>query len=170
MSPWSQVLERDETRMPMSEVDMSEIDKPGVSSPAPTAARDSRRAVVAGLRGRCPACGTGRMFGAYLKVNDSCPACGEELHHHRADDAPPYFTILVVAHVIGALILLVEQFWPGSPIWLHALVWPTLVLVLSLWLLPLFKGALVAYQWALRMHGFETAGTPRARARKSSSP
>lgn len=98
------------------------------------------------------------MFCAYLKVNTACPDCGEELHHHRADDAPPYFTILVVGHVIGALILLVEEFWPDAPIWLHALVWPTLVLVLSLWLLPLFKGALVAYQWALRMHGFETTG------------
>jgi len=99
------------------------------------------------------------MFAAYLKVVETCPACGEELHHHRADDAPPYFTILIVGHIVGASILLVEEFWPDAPIWLHALVWPTLVLVLSLWLLPLFKGALVAYQWALRMHGFEKAGS-----------
>jgi uncharacterized protein (DUF983 family) len=132
--------------------------------------RDARRAIRQGLLGKCPACGTGRMFRAYLKVNDACPACGEELHHHRADDAPPYFTILVVGHVIGALILSVEEFWPDAPIWLHALVWPTLVLVLSLWLLPLFKGALVAYQWALRMHGFETAGGTSEDARTIARP
>jgi len=41
---------------------------------------------------RCPACGSGALFKRYLKVADQCPSCSEELHHHRADDAPPYFT------------------------------------------------------------------------------
>jgi uncharacterized protein (DUF983 family) len=36
------------------------------------------------------------------------------------------------------------------------MLWPTLTLALVFLLLPKFKGALVAYQWALRMHGFET--------------
>ena len=54
---------------------------------------------------KCPACGKGAMFNAYLKVNDRCPACGEELHHHRADDAPPYFTMLIVGHIVVALVL-----------------------------------------------------------------
>jgi uncharacterized protein (DUF983 family) len=137
---------------------VTEMDKLGVSPPPVASRREPWPAIIAGLRGKCPACGSGRMFRAYLKVVDTCPSCGEELHHHRADDAPPYFTILVVGHVVGALMLLTEELWPESPIWFHALVWPTLVVVLSLWLLPLFKGALVAYQWALRMHGFETAG------------
>ena len=33
---------------------------------------------------RCPACGKGRLFSRYLKVEDACPGCGEALHHHRA--------------------------------------------------------------------------------------
>src|SRR6516165_7001662 len=57
-------------------------------------------AIRKGLRGRCPSCGRGKIFRAYLKVNDECPQCGEELHHHRADDAPPYMTIVVVGHVV----------------------------------------------------------------------
>jgi uncharacterized protein (DUF983 family) len=154
----------------MSEPAMSEPAKLGATPPGAAAARrDPWPAILLGLRGRCPACGTGRMFRAYVKVADTCPSCGEELHHHRADDAPPYVTIVVVGHVIGALMLLVEEFWPESPIWLHALLWPTLVVVLSLWLLPLFKGAIVAYQWALRMHGFEAAGRTAARALRTSS-
>mgnify|MGYP003352389930 CR=1 FL=1 len=84
----------------------------------------------------------------------SCPACGEALHHHRADDAPPYFTILVVGHVIGALILLVDEIDPDLAMWKHMAIWPALVIVLSLALLPRIKGALVGLQWALRMHGF----------------
>jgi uncharacterized protein (DUF983 family) len=119
--------------------------------------RDVWPAVGNGLRGRCPACGEGRLFRAYLKVNDTCQSCGEELHHHRADDAPPYLTIVVVGHVVGSLMLLTEEFWPDAPLWLLAVTWPTLALILSLWLLPVMKGGLIAYQWALRMHGFENA-------------
>ena len=124
------------------------------------AKRDIWLSLRRGFLGRCPACGEGRIFGCYLKVNAACPQCGEELHHHRADDAPPYATIFVVGHIVGTLMLLVESFWPDAPIWLHAMVWPTLVLMLSLWFLPRVKGALIAYQWALRMHGFETAQAP----------
>ncbi|MBZ0218733.1 MAG: DUF983 domain-containing protein, partial [Fimbriimonadaceae bacterium] len=50
-----------------------------------------RPALVRGARGRCPNCGTGRLFLAYLKTVDSCDVCRQDIHHHRADDAPPYF-------------------------------------------------------------------------------
>jgi uncharacterized protein (DUF983 family) len=121
-----------------------------------TAPRDWRAALKTGFRMRCPACGEGHMFYRFLKVSDCCPTCGEELHHHRADDAPPYFTILVVAHVIGALMLLVEEHNDALDMRIHMVLWPVLTLLLVYWLLPRFKGALIAYQWALRMHGFET--------------
>ncbi len=48
--------------------------------------------------GRCPACGEGRLFRAFVKVADRCNACGEDLHHHRADDFPAYLTIFMVGH------------------------------------------------------------------------
>lgn len=125
--------------------------------------RDWMRAILNGLRLRCPACGAGRLFGRYLKVNDTCPGCGEALHHHRADDAPPYFTILIVGHVVVGAILPVERAYM-PPLWLHALVWLPLALVMSLWLLPRVKGAIVGLQWAFQMHGFgEPAGSAEAR-------
>jgi uncharacterized protein (DUF983 family) len=71
--------------------------------------RDVWQAIGKGLRDYCPACGQGRMFRAYLKVNDVCPNCGEELFHQRADDAPPYITIFVVGHIVGSLMLLAEE-------------------------------------------------------------
>jgi len=123
----------------------------------PKSDRDVSQALIRGLRGRCPACGEGKIFNKYLKVNPACPVCGEELHHHRADDAPPYMTIFVVGHVIGTGMLITEEYWPDAPIWLHMATWPVLTILLSLWLLPCIKGALIAYQWALRMHGFEDA-------------
>ncbi|MBO0764579.1 MAG: DUF983 domain-containing protein [Hyphomicrobiaceae bacterium] len=115
--------------------------------------RDWWGAVLNGFRLRCPACRRGALFGRYLKVNEACPACGEALHHHRADDAPPYFTILIVGHLIVGAILSVERaFLP--PLWLHAVVWLPLTVILCLALLPRIKGAIVGLQWALYMHGF----------------
>ncbi|HEY8246124.1 MAG TPA: DUF983 domain-containing protein [Hyphomicrobium sp.] len=111
------------------------------------------QAIRRGAAQKCPACGDGKLYRQYLKVADSCTVCGEELHHHRADDAPPYFTILIVGHFIVAGVMMVEDFFRPN-YWLHIAMWFPLTIGLSLWLLPRIKGALVGLQWALRMHGF----------------
>lgn len=116
--------------------------------------RDVGRALRRGFLGRCPRCGKGHVFRAFLKVRDRCEVCGEDLHHHRADDAPPYLTILIVAHVMGLAMATVLGTWDDIPTWVDFTLWPTMVVVLSLVLLPRIKGALIALQWALRMHGF----------------
>jgi len=107
-----------------------------------------------GFRGRCPACGAGRLYRAYLKVVDKCEVCDEELHHQRADDAPAYMTIFVVGHFIVSGLLATEFVGPDLPFWVPALVWSALAAVASLWLLPRLKGGLIGLQWANRMHGF----------------
>ena len=106
-----------------------------------------------GFLGRCPRCGEGRIFRAYLKVNDACPVCGEELHHQRADDAPPYFTMMITGHVIVGGILVLEKNF-ALDMWVQLAIWMPATVLLSLWLLPRVKGALIGYQWANRMHGF----------------
>ena len=116
-------------------------------------ARGIPGAMLRGALHRCPACGAGSLFRAYLKVADACPACGEELFHQRADDAPPYVTILVIGHLILASVVAVDLAY-GWPLWLHAAVWLPLTVALCLGFLPTAKGALVGLQWALRMHGF----------------
>ncbi len=116
--------------------------------------RDMAVAVRRGLTGHCPRCGEGRMFRAYLKVVDACPVCHEDLSPQRADDAPPYITMLVVGHFIVAGIVAAEELWPNSPLLLGAIVWSLLAIAASLIMLPRVKGALVGYQWAMRMHGF----------------
>jgi len=118
------------------------------------APRDLGRAMRRGFMERCPHCGEGRLYRAYLKVNPRCPACGEDLSHQRADDAPPYITMLIVGHIIVGGVLAAEELFPQSPLWIDALIWLWLTLILSLALLPRVKGALIGYQWAMRMHGF----------------
>lgn len=115
--------------------------------------RNVWRAIARGLCCRCPHCGEGRMFGKFLKVEDACPVCGEELHHHRADDAPPYFVIFITGHVIVSMALSVE-FTYSPPYWLHLVIWLPLTLAMTLGLLQPVKGALVGLQWAMHMHGF----------------
>lgn len=128
----------------------------GLELNSPHAAEQARPVVPSlrrGFAGRCPACGAGRVFGKFLKVNSACDACGEELRHHRADDLPPYIVITIVAHIVGTGILLAET-WYTWPEWIHMTLWPFVTIVLGLWLMQPVKGAVVGLQWAHRMHGF----------------
>ena len=100
------------------------------------------------------------MFRSYLKVADRCPACGEELHHHRADDFPAYLVIIITGHILVPIVLAVEtDIVP--PIWVSVTLWPTLAFVTALALLQPVKGAVVAIQWFGGLHGFETAKKAR---------
>jgi uncharacterized protein (DUF983 family) len=123
--------------------------------------RDLVKAMLRGFARRCPACGQAGLFRTYLKTCDGCSACGEHLHHHRTDDAPPYFTILIVGHFIVGGVLFLERL-AAPPTWVHLGLWLPLTVLASLWLLPRVKGALVGLQWALLMHGFEPARRPRS--------
>ncbi len=100
------------------------------------------------------------MFRKFLKVADACPACGEELHHHRADDFPAYLDIVIVGHVLVPIVLAVETELAPA-LWLSMTMWPLIALGMSLGLLQPIKGAVVAIQWYLGMHGFEDAKKAR---------
>ena len=116
--------------------------------------RDLGNAVWRGWRRRCPSCGRGRLMAGYLKVRDSCAVCGSEMHHHRADDGPAYLTILIVGHLMAPLILWYCSTFRPEPLVLAA-IFSAGCVALSLWLLPRFKGLMIGFQWAKRMHGFD---------------
>ena len=115
--------------------------------------RVKSQAVWRGFNQCCPHCGQGAIYKNYLKVADDCRACGEEFSAQRADDAPPYFTILIVGHIIIPLMWLVETRY-GPPIWVHMLIWLPAITLLSLWLLPRVKGAVIGLQWAMGLGEF----------------
>src|SRR5690242_14444295 len=112
--------------------------------------RNAWASLTRGFTGRCPHCGEGKLFRAFLKVTDRCEACDEDFSHQRADDFPAYLVILIVGHILVPIALFVEtEFSPSYPVQLA--VWLPLALVLSLALLQPVKGAIVGLQWALRM-------------------
>lgn len=116
--------------------------------------------LMRGLLGRCPACGQGKLFRAFVKVADTCSDCGEAFHHHRADDFPAYLTIVLIGHIVVPLAMYVEiAFTPDY--WVHAAIWTPMVLLLSFASLQPLKGLIVALQWHMGMHGFAEARQAR---------
>ena len=129
---------------------MPVIGRPGSEGSLQKSPRSFLTGLWRGLQRRCPNCGKGRLFDGYLRVRPICGACGADNDRYPADDAPPYFTILLVGHLVVApmLLLNVIRTWP---LWLSLSVFPTLVLIVTLALLPFIKGGVVGACWALKI-------------------
>jgi uncharacterized protein (DUF983 family) len=140
-----------------------------IEQPAERPARDLWQAVRRGMMCRCPSCGEGRLFTSYLKVTPACDHCGEVLSHHRADDAPPYLTIMVVGHIVVPMLMWLELRYEPA-LWIHFVIWLPLTLVMSLVMLPPIKGAVVGFQWGLRMHGFDENSAEAEEDRRLANP
>ncbi|WP_088184471.1 DUF983 domain-containing protein [Sphingobium sp. Z007] len=124
-----------------------------MTDPAPPSDRPTGAAIGLGLRGRCPACGEGRMFARFLKTAPACPYCGLALDLHQADDFPAYIVILLLGHILVPLMIEVNSAL-AIPLGWQALIWPTLAIVLAVAMIQPVKGAVIAVQWSRRMAGF----------------
>lgn len=118
-----------------------------------------------GLKSRCPNCGKGRLFARWLKVAPSCEVCGEEYHHHRADDFPAYVVIIIMGHVMVTFALWLEETY-APPFWVHLATIIPMTIILCIALLQPVKGAIVALQWRIGMHGFREAHARRHQSSK----
>ena len=116
--------------------------------------RDVWAAMKRGFRGRCPRCGEGKLFRAFLKTADSCSHCGQDFTPQRADDLPAYLVIVIVGHIVVPTALFIEINY-SPPVPLQLAIYLPLTFFASLALLQPVKGTVVALQWALRMHGFD---------------
>ncbi len=117
-------------------------------------------ALLRGARGRCPVCGQGHLFDGYLKLVRECSVCHAPLGRIRADDAPPYFTILIAGHVLLPFVFLVEKAW-HPPMWVHMAIWLPLFTIVCMLMLRPVKGAVVAWMLRLGLTGDEQ-GAPVA--------
>jgi uncharacterized protein (DUF983 family) len=112
------------------------------------------QALARGFSTKCPNCGRGHLFGRFLKVVDHCEVCDEDYTAQRADDFPAYLVIIVVGHIVVPALLAVAIAY-DPPAWLQLSIWLPVTLFSSLALLQPTKGAIVALQWQVGMHGFE---------------
>ncbi|MCR9130001.1 MAG: DUF983 domain-containing protein [Alphaproteobacteria bacterium] len=106
---------------------------------------------LAGLRGRCPRCGEGRLFSGYLKIADTCEACGLDFRGEDAGDGPAVFIMFAVGFIVVPLALVAEVAF-SPPLWLHMVLWIPVSLALILIMLPPFKATLYALQYKHAAH------------------
>ena len=102
--------------------------------------------VSAGLGGRCPRCGEGRLFNGCLSVGRGCHNCRLDYSFADAGDGPAVFVILIIGFLVVGLALWMEVSL-GPALWVHFLLWIPLALVLCLTALRLMKGLLIALQY-----------------------
>ncbi len=118
------------------------------------------QSLARGLRCRCPSCGEGHAFRAFLKVRETCAVCGEELHHHNADDLPAYIVVFMVGHFLLSVTLWMEVAYQ-PPYWVYAAILVPVTALMSFGFIQPVKGAVVALQWYMGMDGFAPARAKR---------
>lgn len=112
------------------------------------------QAVLRGIRGRRPKCGEAKLFGRFLKPVLRCARCDQDWSLQSADDFPAYVSLLLTGHLMAPIIIGLTRSAGLSLLGLGLIILP-MTLVLSIGLLQPAKGAIIALQWWLGMHGFE---------------
>jgi uncharacterized protein (DUF983 family) len=115
--------------------------------------RDTRQALLRGLRLKCPCCGQGKVLSGYLTVRKDCAHCGQRLDHASVDDGPAYFTLLLVVAIVFPMFGLIYSLFTPRPL-LVAIFMVIFSTILALVILPRVKGVFIGFQWAKRLHGF----------------
>lgn len=127
---------------------MTEADKetPATSAPADAPPRPAVSPYLAGLRGRCPNCGEGKLFRNGLVLRDRCEVCDSSFAAADPGDGPAVFAIFILGFVIlgGALWL---EFRVGPPVWVHVLLWGLVTPLFAFFLLRVLKATLIALQF-----------------------
>ena len=102
--------------------------------------------VKAGLSGKCPRCGQGRLFSGFLTVGKQCANCRLDYSFADAGDGPAVFVILIIGFLVVGMALWTEVNL-NPPLWLHFIIWVPMAIGLSLAALRLIKGVLIALQY-----------------------
>ena len=102
--------------------------------------------VLRGFQRCCPACGKGQLFSGYLKLNETCPECGETFSHERAADGPAWLTVLVLGPIFAPLIFVTSLKAP-LPIWVTFPMLGGAMFATTLTLLAFMKGGWIGALW-----------------------
>ncbi len=102
--------------------------------------------IVAGLLGRCPRCGKGRLFQGFLTLRPCCESCGLDFSFVDSADGPAFFVMFFSGFIVGGSALAVEILY-APPYWVHALLWGPLILITAILPLRPVKGLLIALQY-----------------------
>ncbi len=102
--------------------------------------------VLAGIRCKCPQCGEGKVFAGFLKFADTCDNCSADFTIADAGDGPAFFVMFAALIFIAPTAMILELAME-PPFWVHAILWPPVILIFCVALLRPFKAILFALQW-----------------------
>ena len=86
-----------------------------------------------------------------MKFADRCSNCGLDFKSFNVGDGAAAFLILILGAITAAAAIIVElKFSP--PFWLHIILWPPIVLVLTVLSLRASKGILLALEYRHAAH------------------
>jgi len=89
------------------------------------------------------------LFRNLLEVRPRCERCGLDLSMTDSGDGAVALVILVLGAIVVILAFWVEfRFEP--PLWVHAILWPVLIVPLAILLIRPTKAALIALQYRHR--------------------
>jgi len=108
--------------------------------------------LVAGVLCRCPRCGRAPLYDGLLTIRERCAECGPDLRAQDSGDGPAVFVILVLGFIVVGLAALVEVKL-GPPLWVHAVLWPGIILAGAVYMLRILKAGLIALQFRHRAAG-----------------
>ncbi|EJW11470.1 hypothetical protein A33M_3083 [Rhodovulum sp. PH10] len=108
--------------------------------------RADANAAAAGLRGKCPRCGRGRLFDGFLGIRPRCEVCGLDYAFIDSGDGPAFFVMSFSSLVVVAAALITEIAYQ-PPFWVHAVLWLPLILITTLAPLRPLKGLLIGLQY-----------------------
>ncbi len=97
----------------------------------------------AGVCGRCPRCGQGKLFSGFLKIAGACTVCKLDIGRMDSGDGPAVFIILIAGFIVAGAAVYTEIAYGLSYV-THALLWGPLAVILPLALLRPFKGIMIA--------------------------
>lgn len=106
-------------------------------------------AILSGVKGLCPRCAAPTLFAGLLAFSARCRACGLDYDQFNVGDGPAAFLILIVGAIVTVLALSVELGF-SPPWWVHVLLWLPLTLMLTIGLLRVAKGVLLALEYKNR--------------------
>jgi uncharacterized protein (DUF983 family) len=124
------------SRVTVSQTGLKKVTDPS-AAPSP---------IVAGLLGRCPRCGKGRLFEGFLTLRPRCESCDLDFSFVDSADGPAFFVMFFSGFIVAGSALAVEILY-APPYWVHALLWGPLILITAVLPLRPVKGLLIALQY-----------------------
>jgi uncharacterized protein (DUF983 family) len=102
--------------------------------------------LIAGLRGRCPRCGEGKLFSGFIALAPSCESCGLDYSFADSADGPAIFIMLIAGFIVVGAALLTDAYYE-PPLLVLAAIFLPLMTIVSLGMIRPFKGILIASQF-----------------------